>query len=112
MAAEPGFKLFGSRRRTQILEILGLLGESFPAEIARLLDARLFSIQQILDALETEGVVVSRKLGVERRVSLNPRFPASKELTDLIKKMARYDSPLIRALESRRARPRKRSKPL
>ncbi len=105
-------KLFGSVRRTEVLELLALLGESFPAEISRLLKARPYSIQQIVDSLEREGVIVSRKLGLERRVTLNPRYPACEELRALLRKLGQRNRDLLRALERRHARPRRRGTPL
>lgn len=105
-------KLFGSVRRTEVLELLALLGESFPAEVARLLKARPYSIQQILDSLEEEGVTVSRKLGLERRVTLNPRYPAHEELRAVLLKLGRNNRDLVRALARRRRRPRRKGKPL
>ncbi len=105
-------RLFGSVRRTQILNLLALLGESFPVEIARLLDARPYSVRQIIESLEIEGVVATRKLGHERRVSLNPRYPAYKELLALLRKTAQWDDDLFKALASQRRRPRRRGKAL
>ena len=64
-------KLFGSSRRTEVLILLALLGESYPAELIRLLAATKASVLQILDGLELEGVVASRPLGRTRRIALD-----------------------------------------
>jgi DNA-binding MarR family transcriptional regulator len=69
-------KLFGSPRRTELLILLALLEESYPLELARMLSAKRFSIQTMIDSLELEGVVATRLIGRTRRVSLNPRFYA------------------------------------
>lgn len=110
MGIQKTIKLFGSRRRTQVLLLLSLLNESYPHEIARLLSAPLFSIQQIADTLEREGLVVSRRAGVERRVTLNPRFFCYKELLALLRKLAMADSEIMAAAGSKRARPRRAGK--
>ncbi len=104
-------QLFGSRRRTEVLVLLGLLEESYPAELTRLLDARLYSIQTIIDALESEGIIVTRRLGRTRRVQLNPRFVAFKELHALLWRLGQHDMELQRAAAMRRGRPRRRNKP-
>lgn len=36
-------RLFGSRRRTEVLTMVALLGETFPSELARLLRAPLYA---------------------------------------------------------------------
>lgn len=105
-------KLFGSPRRTQILAMLALLGESYPAELVRLLGATKASILQILDGLESEGVVASRLLGRTRRVTLDPRYFAAKELRALLEKLASGSRELQDLAAQRRARPRRKGKPL
>jgi DNA-binding MarR family transcriptional regulator len=105
-----GLKLFGSRRRTQVLELIALLEESHGSEIARLLGAPLRSVQKIVDALEDEGVLVSRMIGSTRRLSFNRRFHAHDELVRLLQIMAERDPEVVRAAESLRRRPRHRLK--
>jgi DNA-binding transcriptional ArsR family regulator len=105
-------KLFGSPRRTEVLLMLALLGESYPAEMTRLLGATKASILQILDALEVEGVVTSRQLGRTRRVALDPRYFAAKELRSLLDKLVSGQPKLKRIAASRRSRPRRKGKPL
>ena len=108
--SEP--RLFGSPRRTEVLLMLALLGESYPAELTRLLGATKATILQILDALELEGVISSRQLGRTRRVALDPRYFAAKELRALLEKLATGQPKLQRIASSRRARPRRKGKPL
>ncbi len=103
-------KLFGSRLRTQILLVLGALEESYPSEIARIVGSQAFPVQRVLDALESEGVVASRKLGVERRTRLNPRYGAVKELRALLSQMLILDTETMDALAQERRRPRRRKK--
>jgi predicted transcriptional regulator len=103
-------KLLGSARRTQILVLLALLGESYPSEVCRLLDAKRGAVLPILDGLETEGVVASRPLGRTRRLELDPRYFAAKELRALLLKLAEGDDSLQAAAARRRGRPRRRGK--
>ena len=103
-------KVLGSRRRTEILVLLALLDESYPTELARLLGARLFAVQEIVDALEQEGVVATRLMGRIRRVSLDPRFFAYKELRALLLRLAEGEPDLQKLAEGRRARPRRKGK--
>jgi DNA-binding transcriptional ArsR family regulator len=105
-------KLFGSARRTEVLLMLALLGETYPAELTRLLGATKASVIQILAGLEAEGVVASRLLGRTRRVSLDPRYFGAKELTALLGKLASGRPELRRLAAARRARPRRTGKPL
>lgn len=100
--------IFGSRRRTEVLIILYLLQESYPSELARLLDARLFSIQSILDDLEDQGVVASLRRGRMRMVRLNPRYFAAKELSALLDRFAQAESEIVARSLKRRARPQQR----
>ena len=88
-----------------------MLEETYPSELARLLDARLYSIQTILDALESEGVIVTRRLGRTRRVSLNPRYVAYQELSDLLWTLGKHDIELQTAIARKRGRPRRSRKP-
>ncbi|HVS12251.1 MAG TPA: hypothetical protein VMS76_20490 [Planctomycetota bacterium] len=67
---------------------------------------------QILDSLELEGVVASRQLGRTRRVSLNPRYFAADPLRALLEKLATGSPELQRLAATRRARPRRKGKPL
>lgn len=104
------FKLFGSPRRTEVLLLLRQLGESYPSELARLLEANLASTCRILDDLEREGVVVSRPLGRTRRMELNPRYFAARELGALLHKLLEADPRFLALSARRRSHPRRPSK--
>lgn len=104
-------KLFGSPRRSQVLMLLALLGESYPTELARLLDAPLVSVIKILDGLELDGVVATKMLGRVRRVSLEPRFHAFKALEALLVQLGSADRSIRSAAAKRRGRPRRKGKP-
>lgn len=105
-------KLFGSRRRTEVLVLIALIDESYPTEIARLLGAPLYSVQTIVDALDREGILATRMIGNVRRVSLDPRFYAYKELRSLVLRMAEAEPELMAAASRRRSRPRRMGRPI
>jgi len=107
-----GPAIFGSPRRTETLVLLALLEESYPRELARLLEAPLLSIQNIIDALEREGVLSTRLLGNQRRVTLNERFYGFKPLKELLLRLAEGDPRLQSIVGSLRRRPRRRGKAL
>lgn len=103
--------LFGNRNRTVVLVAIRLLGETWPSELAALLQLRLYSVQTILAAFEREGVVLSRAVGRTRQVSLNRRYFAHAELGALLWKLGQNDVELQLSLASRRRRPRRPGKP-
>lgn len=105
-------KLFGTRRRTEVMLLLHLLRESHASELAKLLRAGLLPVQRILNALEDENIVTGRTVGRERRYSFNPRFSASRELSKLLSVLAERDVEVRTAAASIRRRPRKRGKAL
>ncbi|MGV3625552.1 MAG: hypothetical protein ACO1OB_32375 [Archangium sp.] len=104
--------LFGSANRTRVLVAIRLLGETWPSELAALLELRLFSVQTILTSLERDGVVVSRTVGRTRQVMLNARYFASAELDALLWKLGKQDAALQTSLATRRRRPRRTGKAL
>lgn len=107
MIASSNIKLFGSRRRTEVLVTIALLGETYPSELARLLNAPLFSVQNIVAALDREGIVAMRVAGRSRLVSLDPRYFAFQELKGLLLKLAEAEPELRVAASGRRSRPRR-----
>ena len=102
--------LFGSRIQTSVLMIVGLLGETYPRELSRLANASVSTVCKYLDRLEAQGVTVSRYIGKERRVSLNPRFVAYKQLSELIERLTLAEPEIKEAVNSVRRRPRRRGK--
>jgi DNA-binding transcriptional ArsR family regulator len=104
-------QLFGSRTRTSVLLAIRLLGETYPSELAALLGLRLYSVQAVLKSLESEGVIVSRLLGRTRRIALNPRYFAFKQLDALLWTVGQQDVALQEALAGKRRRPRRVGKP-
>jgi hypothetical protein len=105
-------ELFGSRLRTRVLVLLALLSESYPTQIARLLDSRQLPVQRVVNKLELEGVLSSRLVGTVRLVTLNPRFFAFAQLRGLLLKMGEGNAELMNIASSVRRRPRRAGKPL
>ena len=99
--------VFGTRTRTNILLLLALLEESHASELARLLDVRVYTIQNSLETLEQAGLVVGATVGQTRRIRLNPRFFAREELGALLDRMARNDKELQKRVATLRRRPRR-----
>jgi DNA-binding transcriptional ArsR family regulator len=107
----PAPPLFGTRMRTALLMLVAVLEQTYPAEISRYLGSTIPAVQRTLDKLEDEGLVASRQIAV-RTVTLNPNYPAFRELRALLLRLAEgYDQYRI-VKETRRTRPRRRGKPL
>ncbi len=107
----PAPPLFGTRMRTALLMLVAVLEETYPAEISRYLGSTISAVQRTLDKLEDEGLVATRQLAV-RKVTLNPNFPAFRELRTLLLRLSEGYSQYQTVKESRRTRPRRRGKPL
>lgn len=103
---------FGSRSRTRVLVALARLGESYPRELARLLELNLFSVQRALRTLELDALVAARSMGRTRLYQLNPRYFARQDLDRYLKRLADADAQLNQAVDSLRRRPRRTGKPL
>jgi DNA-binding transcriptional ArsR family regulator len=108
---EPAARLFGSAPRTRILIAVALLTETYPRELARLLDLARLTVQRILDSFEREGVILSRIVGRNRVVSLNRRMYGAAELEAFLLKYARHTD-LDDIVSRLRRRPRRRGKAL
>jgi len=57
---------FGGQTRTLVLVALKLLDESFPRELARVLDVSLNGVQQALRGLKKDGLVAGHASGRTR----------------------------------------------
>jgi DNA-binding MarR family transcriptional regulator len=102
--------LFGTSAQTKILMLVVLLEETYPRELSRLATTSVGSVSKYLDKLELQGVTVSRYIGKERRVTLNPRFIARKQLADLVVRLSEAEPEILAAVRSVRRRPRRRGK--
>ncbi|MFY9779019.1 MAG: hypothetical protein WAJ85_00740 [Candidatus Baltobacteraceae bacterium] len=91
--------------------LVAVLEETYPAELARYLGSTISSVQRTLDRIEDEGLIATRPL-VVRAVTLNPLYPAVKELRALLLRLAEAYPEYQQVKESRRLRPRRRNKRL
>jgi predicted transcriptional regulator len=107
----PASPIFGSELRTRLLFLIVVLEETYPAELSKHLGTPISSIQRALDSLEREGLIASRQLAV-RRLTLNPLYPAAKELRALLLRLTEGYPQYQAIKESTRARPRRRGKRL
>lgn len=107
----PAPAFFSSKMRTALLMLVAVLEETYPAELARYLGTSIASVQRTLDKIEDEGLVSTRPL-VVRTVTLNPLFPAAKELKSFLLRLAEGYPEYAQLKESRRLRPRRRNKRL
>jgi|ERR1700730_13333455 len=105
-------KIFGSRQRSRVLILIALLGETYPAELARLLGAPLYSVQKIVNSLESDRLIATRLRGNQRRVSLQPEAPGAKHLKEYLLSLARSDPAFAGMLRAVRTRPRRQGKPV
>lgn len=100
----PTSSPFGSQARTRALLALAIMTETYPRELARVLDAPLFSIQKALASLERDGLLASRVLGRTRLYGLNPRYLASGELREYLERLSGRDFDLRRKVAAVRGR--------
>jgi DNA-binding transcriptional ArsR family regulator len=91
---------------------LGLLSESYPRELSRLLGVSLSSIQKALQSLERDGLVAARFVGRTRLYRLNPRAPARRELERYVARLLEAEDDLRERVGRLRRRPRRTGKPL
>ncbi len=109
MLTEPP-KLFGTATRTKILVGIALLDESYPRELARVLELPLMSVQRTVNELDREGVTASRLVGVQRQVRLNPRYFALTQLRALLQRLAESMPTERKSIDALRRRPRRAGK--
>ncbi len=107
----PAPPLFGTRMRTALLMLIAVLDQTYPAEISRYLGSSIPAVQRTLDKLEHESLVATRRQ-VVRTVTLNPNYPAFRELLAFLLRLAEGYPEYQKVKESRRTRPRRRNKPL
>ncbi|MCC7186835.1 MAG: ArsR family transcriptional regulator [Acidobacteria bacterium] len=103
---------FGGGTRSRTLVALGLLGQSYPRELARLLAVPVSGVQAALRGLERDGLVAGRLIGRTRAYQLDPRYFALKELQPYLARLSEADPDLTTAVAALRRRPRRTGKPL
>src|SRR5665811_1620795 len=97
---------FGGVARTRGLVALNLLEESYPRELARVLEQALSGVQNALSGLEKDALVASRMVGRTRLYRLNPRYFALKELRAFLSRLAEPEERLRTRIDDLRRRPR------
>ena len=102
---------FGGTARTASLLALRLLGESYPRELARLLETALAGVQQALRGLERDGLVAARSAGRTRLYRIDPRYFARPELEAYLGRLLDPETALKRRAAELRRRPRRGGKP-
>lgn len=102
---------FGGQARTRVLLALRLLDESYPRELARVLELPVSGVQMAVRGLERDGLVAGRTAGRMRLVRLNPRYFAREELQRYLLTLAGADAVLQDRVAEMRRRPRAGGKP-
>ena len=103
---------FGGQTRTRVLLALQLLGQSYPRELARVLDAPVSVVQKALKSLELDGLVAGRAVGRTRIVQLEPRYFARDALEVFLSRLVEPEADLRDRIATLRRRPRRTGKPL
>lgn len=103
--------IFGSEQRTRLLLLIAVLGDTYPAELAKYSGASISSVQESLDLLERDGLISSRQV-VVRAITLNPTYPAARELKAFLLRVAEGYPAYQQIVEAIRRRPRRRNKHL
>ena len=103
---------FGGVTRTRVLLALVLLDESYPRELARLLERPPSGVLKALRGLELDGLVAGRAVGKTRVFRLDPRYPAVSELRKYLLRLTEPETELRKRISELRRRPRRTGKPL
>ena len=101
---------FGGQTRTRVLLALALT-QSYPRELARLLEVPVAGVQAALRGLERDGLVAGRLVGRTRLYDLNPRYFARDELRRYLARLSEGAPDLVKAVTALRRRPRRQGKP-
>jgi DNA-binding transcriptional ArsR family regulator len=103
---------FGSRTRTRVLVALGLLGDSYARELARILDTGLSAIQKAIRSLERDRLIAGRLAGRTRLYRFDPRYFAHRDLMRYVARLSAAEPALRDRIATLRRRPRRAGKPL
>jgi hypothetical protein len=103
---------FGGKTRTRVLLALSLLSQSYPRELARVLETSLYGVQTALRGLELDGIVSGRNMGRTRVFRINPRYFAYEDLLRYLRRLTEPEIDLRKRIDSLRRRPRRTGKPL
>jgi hypothetical protein len=103
---------FGGWTRTRVLLALRLLKESYPRELARILDAPPSGVLKALRGLELDGLVAGRSVGRTRVFQIDPCYFAYDEINRYLWRLTEPDDDLRKRVARIRRRPRRTGKPL
>jgi hypothetical protein len=103
---------FGGQNRTRVLLALRLLGDSYPRELARLLEVPLSNVQKAVRGLELDALIAGRPVGRTRLYQLNPRYFAADALFAYLSRLTEPEVDLQQRVATVRRRPRRTGKPL
>jgi len=112
MAVKTISSPFGSLTRTRVLLALWFLTDSYPRELARILEVPLSTVQKALVSLELDGLVAGRSVGRTRQFRLDPRYFARDALQQYLVRLAEPEGALRQRAAKLRRRPRRTGKPL
>jgi hypothetical protein len=91
---------------------LRLLGESYPRELARILDSPLWGVQQAIRSLELDGLIAGRSMGRTRVFRINPTYFAAEDLQRYLLRLTEPEEDLRERVAAIRRRPRRTGKKL
>ena len=101
---------FGGMTRTRVLQALRLLEESYPRQLARLLEAPPSGVLKALRSLELDGLVAGRNVGRTRVFRINPQYFAFDDLQQYLWRLTEPEEDLRDRIASIRRRPRRTGK--
>lgn len=101
---------FGGSTRTRVLLTLQLLSESYPRELARVLNAPISGVLKALRSLELDGLVAGRTMGRMRLFRINPRYFAAAALRQYLEQLTLPEEELRKRVSQLRRRPRRTGK--
>ena len=103
--------IVGSKSCERVFIFLIARDKGYATEIARFFDGALYAIQNQLERLESNDVLVSKKVGRTRVYQFNPLYPFLNELKALFEKaLSYYPEDIRESLLMDRRRPRKKDK--
>ena len=103
---------FGGWTRTRVLLALRILEESYPTELARLIQAAPSGVWEALRSLELDGLVAGRNVGRTRVFRVNPRYFAYDDLQRYLLRLTEPEDDLRERIATVRRRPRRTGKKL
>lgn len=114
MATETTIKtLLGGKAAAKVLLFIENYGEGYARQIAGTFEIPVSEVQKQLTKFEEAGILVSRRVGVTRMYTWNPRDPALQGLRSLLRDTLEKGTPetTLKRYYRQRQRPRRKGKP-